>query len=64
VRCHDRYACEDLLLTGERKRWRDCRPADAEPSSLKDIEGLIELGITSASEGFWINVHENVRLHA
>src|SRR6266849_7461736 len=31
---------------------------------LKDIEGLIELGVTSASKGFWINVHENVRLYA
>jgi hypothetical protein len=33
------------------------------PQLLKDIQGLVELCITSASKSFWINVYENVRLH-
>ena len=37
---------------------------DVTAESLEDIEGLVELGVTSASKGFWFNVHENVRLHA
>jgi len=36
----------------------------AESSLLKDIEGPIELGVTSARKRFWINVHKDVRLHA
>lgn len=39
-------------------------PAGSEPALLKDIEGRVKLGITSASKSFWINVYENVRLHA
>ncbi len=31
---------------------------------MKDIERPVKLGVTSANKGFWINVHENVRLHA
>jgi hypothetical protein len=29
---------------------------------LKHIDGPVELGVTSVSKSFWINVHENVRL--
>jgi hypothetical protein len=31
---------------------------------LKDIERPVELGITSAGESLWINVHENIWLYA
>src|SRR5713101_2131945 len=57
-----------FLLDGNpcepRNRGRDCNPTGAAPSLLKDIEGPVELGVTSASKGFWINLYENVRLHA
>jgi hypothetical protein len=55
---------QDLRLTGKRNWWSNCRSANAAPLLLKDIEGLVELGVISASKGLWINVHENVGLHA
>ena len=41
-----------------------CSSAGPKPSLLKAIERPVELCVTSASKSFWINVHENVRLHA
>ena len=46
------------------KTRTDCSSAGPEHSLLKDIERPVELCVTSATKSFWINVHENVRLHA
>ncbi len=55
----------DHGLTGGNPPWkRKLVLPGAESSLLKDIEGPIELGVTSARKRFWINVHKDVRLHA
>jgi hypothetical protein len=54
----------DHGLTGNPPWKRKLVLPGAESSLLKDLEGPAELGVTSASVGFWINVHQDVRLHA